>query len=246
VLTAVLIASLLLPCAPAFAQDLARVEGRGFVLFQTVKPETLVVRSPPPSCFEKPISADLFGKDTLQTLGNSRVRNVALEFIGGVALGIGGGIAGALVGQEVRGNPGWECPDCPGNVGAGEGFALGAAFGSATAVYAIGTALGDNGTFTASLIGGALPAALGIVIAEVGRDPHGGYISALFGFLAPLGATIGFNVSERDSEVPNAPISVVVGSAIKSYRWQDVPLDRLHVSLVPQRDEFAVGMRVAF
>ena len=43
-----------------------------------------------------------------------------------------------------------------------------------------------------------------------------------------------------------AGIGAVVGSQIKGDRWEEVPLDRLQVSFVPQRDGFTLGFSVAF
>ena len=39
---------------------------------------------------------------------------------------------------------------------------------------------------------------------------------------------------------------IVVGAFSKADRWAEVPLDRLRVSFAPQRDGFALGLRVAF
>jgi hypothetical protein len=38
----------------------------------------------------------------------------------------------------------------------------------------------------------------------------------------------------------------VVGTLMKTDRWEEVPLDQLHVSFVPGRDGFALGISVAF
>jgi hypothetical protein len=47
--------------------------------------------------------------------------------------------------------------------------------------------------------------------------------------------------------VTGAVIGIVAGTLIKSERWEEVPLDRLQVSIVPQRDgRFALGLSVAF
>ncbi len=44
-----------------------------------------------------------------------------------------------------------------------------------------------------------------------------------------------------------AGIGALIGSAIKSDRWEEVPLDQLRVSFVPQRDgRFSFGLSVAF
>ena len=37
-----------------------------------------------------------------------------------------------------------------------------------------------------------------------------------------------------------------IGAAIKTDRWEEVPLDRLRVSFAPRRDGLAIGMRFAF
>ncbi len=41
-------------------------------------------------------------------------------------------------------------------------------------------------------------------------------------------------------------VGTTAGLLIKSDRWEEVPLDRLRVSLVPRRDGFALGLSVAF
>jgi hypothetical protein len=41
-------------------------------------------------------------------------------------------------------------------------------------------------------------------------------------------------------------IGLGVGSATKTDRWDEVPLDQLRVSFVPRRDGLAVGISVAF
>jgi hypothetical protein len=43
-----------------------------------------------------------------------------------------------------------------------------------------------------------------------------------------------------------AGIGSLIGSAIKTDRWQEVPLDRLRVSVVPTRNGFGLGARIAF
>jgi hypothetical protein len=44
-----------------------------------------------------------------------------------------------------------------------------------------------------------------------------------------------------------AIVGSVVGALVKSERWEEVPLDRLRVSIAPQRDgRFALGMSVVF
>ena len=39
---------------------------------------------------------------------------------------------------------------------------------------------------------------------------------------------------------------LTIGALVMTDRWEEVSLDRLRVSFVPQRDGFAVGMRFAF
>ncbi len=44
-----------------------------------------------------------------------------------------------------------------------------------------------------------------------------------------------------------AAVGLVVGAFTKTDRWEEVPLDRLRVSIVPQRDgRFALGVSVSF
>ena len=44
-----------------------------------------------------------------------------------------------------------------------------------------------------------------------------------------------------------AGIGAIVGALIKTDRWEEVPLDRLRVSFVPQRGgRFALGLSVRF
>ena len=47
--------------------------------------------------------------------------------------------------------------------------------------------------------------------------------------------------------LPGALIGVLMGAAIKTEKWEEVPLDQFRVSFVPQRDgRFAIGLSVAF
>ena len=47
--------------------------------------------------------------------------------------------------------------------------------------------------------------------------------------------------------LPGALIGVLIGAAIKTEKWEEVPLDQLRVSFVPQRDgRFGLGLSVAF
>jgi hypothetical protein len=41
-------------------------------------------------------------------------------------------------------------------------------------------------------------------------------------------------------------VGAVVGSVIKTDRWEEVPLGQLRVSVVPQRDGLALGVTVSF
>ncbi len=90
------------------------------------------------------------------------------------------------------------------------------------------------------LIGSAIGAAGGIATAAAFCQTGG--ISAcsdtpagVYGGAAAVGAAGG------------ALIGVIIGALTKSDRWEEVPLDRLRVSFVPQRDgRFALGFSVAF
>jgi hypothetical protein len=82
----------------------------------------------------------------------------------------------------------------------------------------------------------------------------------------PIGAVLGFVESESSGEplctgstvacaaVGAAAVGVVgglvglgIGAVSKSERWEEVPLDRLRVNIVPQRDgRFALGLSVEF
>ncbi len=46
--------------------------------------------------------------------------------------------------------------------------------------------------------------------------------------------------------VVGASVGAVIGSVIHTDRWDEVPLDRLRVSLAPKQGAFALGMSVAF
>jgi hypothetical protein len=47
--------------------------------------------------------------------------------------------------------------------------------------------------------------------------------------------------------IPGALIGALVGSSIKADRWDEVPLDRLRLSVVARRDRrFAFGVSVSF
>jgi len=41
-------------------------------------------------------------------------------------------------------------------------------------------------------------------------------------------------------------IGALVGQAAKTDKWEEVPLDRLRVSVVPTRRGFGIGARIAF
>jgi hypothetical protein len=59
------------------------------------------------------------------------------------------------------------------------------------------------------------------------------------GFAAGAGFVVG--------GLGGALIGALIGSASKTDRWQEVPLDRLRVSLGPQRDgRFGLGASVRF
>ena len=46
--------------------------------------------------------------------------------------------------------------------------------------------------------------------------------------------------------IPGLVIGTVAGALIKTDRWEEVPLDRVRVSLAPTRDGVSLGMRIAF
>jgi hypothetical protein len=47
--------------------------------------------------------------------------------------------------------------------------------------------------------------------------------------------------------IPGALLDATIGALIKTDRWEEVPLERLRVSVAPQRDgRFAFGVRIAF
>ena len=103
---------------------------------------------------------------------------------------------------------------------------------------------------------------------EVSRGRHRSTVGAIgFGTLGLVGgAALGFGIGaavatssdcyEMDCIVApaigflvGAPIGlisgVVYGARVRE-RWEDVPLDRLRVSVVPQRGGLTVGLRIAF
>ncbi len=43
-----------------------------------------------------------------------------------------------------------------------------------------------------------------------------------------------------------ALVGAIVGAFIKTYRWEEVPVDRLRVSFAPKRDGFALAFSIAF
>lgn len=144
-------------------------------------------------CPAPPSPRPVWEPDSPPANGASRVGNVMLELLSGTAAGLVGGAVGAVLGGRLRGRPSWECGDCPGITGAAEAFAVGAALASAVTVYGIGTVQGDNGSFTATLIGAALPAVIAIMSVEVRRDPHPEGIGWVI--FTPLGATLAYNLS---------------------------------------------------
>ncbi len=139
-----------------------------------------------------------------------------------------------------------------------QGAAIGAAVGGGFLLYARGTAAA-----------GALGAGLGALL---GRSPSARK-SAGTGFLlgAVVGAVIGLvSYGECESQGafsclgPDGPeiyalggaiigglgglvVGALIGSATETERWEEVPLDRLRVSLGPQRDgRFGLGASLRF
>lgn len=79
----------------------------------------------------------------------------------------------------------------------------------------------------------------------------------------PLGAGVGYFVGSSAAEdgltegaagicgtviggVVGLLLGGALGGATRVDKWEELPLDRLQVSIVPQRDGFGVGARVAF
>ncbi|NIM48165.1 MAG: hypothetical protein GTN78_20805 [Gemmatimonadales bacterium] len=94
-----------------------------------------------------------------------------------------------------------------------------------------------------ALFGGLVGAGLGVVasvvwaahdcefIDNVGCE--GEEVAVMAGGTAILGAA-------------GALLGAGVGALIQTDRWEEVPLDRLRVSLVPQRDGFGIGASISF
>ncbi len=91
-----------------------------------------------------------------------------------------------------------------------------------------------------ALIGAASLASVGAAVALVvcsdgACESDGDYTALAVGVLTLGGAAGG------------ALIGGIIGALIKSDRWEEVPLDQLRVSIVPQRDgRFAFGLSVVF
>ncbi|MDH3367933.1 MAG: hypothetical protein OEO20_15785 [Gemmatimonadota bacterium] len=125
-------------------------------------------------------------------------------------------------------------------------------------------------TFQALRGGTLVLAAISYPLVDVTRlDVHRGHKSwgwvngAVLGFLAGVGvgatagALVDCGVGSSDDDscvgfgiVVGAPIGLLVGTTagllIKTDKWEEVPLDRLRVSVVPTPNGFAIGARLAF
>jgi len=122
----------------------------------------------------------------------------------GAALGIGTAGGGGSVGGAL--------------VGAAIGFPL----GISTGIYAVGTTEDQTGSFQATMAGtliGTLCSA-GIIASQQNRDPF--IWSSLI--LAPIGGTIGFNLTRRYRELPS-------GSSDKAHLMYRQPALDLHPGL---------------
>jgi hypothetical protein len=89
---------------------------------------------------------------------------------------------------------------------------------------------------TGALMGGVLTGALGLLLGvayAVGEDWEG------IGVGGMLKVTVVF-------AAPGAAIGALIGSASKTDKWEEVPLDRLQVGVVPTRRGFGIGARIAF
>jgi hypothetical protein len=98
-----------------------------------------------------------------------------------------------------------------------------------------------------------------------GRKSNGG-TGALYGFMAGFGVGAIWGGIAGEGYMGDAHISaagsvvfgglyvgaigaiggLLVGTFIKTDRWEEVPLDRLQVSLAPQRNGVSFGLRIAF
>ena len=82
------------------------------------------------------------------------------------------------------------------------------------------------------MLGGALA---GAAVGPTLNDPEDGLTAANW---ATVGAVLG---------VPTGMLlGTLIGASIKRDRWEEVPLDRLRMSFVPQRDGFAFGLKIEF
>ena len=95
-------------------------------------------------------------------------------------------------------------------------------------------------------------AGIGFIIGAAIGAPIGGYLcGAIAAGIEGSRCSVGERVlSGAMFGVPLGGIFAMFGAAIGSTsatdHWEEVPLDRLRVSFAPQRDGFAVGVRVAF
>ncbi len=96
------------------------------------------------------------------------------------------------------------------------------------------------GAVTGFVVGGATGAVIGAIHkaciptfdTAIGCEDSPAFGAVLYGL---AGAAVG------------AGLGVIVGALIKTKRWEDVPLDQLRVSFVPQRDgRFGLGLSVRF
>ena len=92
---------------------------------------------------------------------------------------------------------------------------------------------------TATIVGAVLGAISGAAIGIAVSPPERGYLNMSDVNGPVVGGFVGFFVGGL--------VGGLVGKSIRGHRWEEVPLDQLRVSLIPQLDgRFGIGLSVAF
>jgi len=101
-----------------------------------------------------------------------------------------------------------------------------------------------KGALIGLFVGGALGAAIGAASYKECVSEHWMGFDCMF---APVSAGVSAALGGFVLGTIGAGIGALAGASVKTDRWEEVPLDRVRVSLAPQRDgRLTVGVRLAF
>ena len=140
-----------------------------------------------------------------QVLSQEPVEEASKPAVGRIVpelfIGLLGAVVGSFPGAYVGASLGIDySADDPDLLGAVMGFGVGAGVGSAYGIYLVGRAVGGNGTYWETLIGGLVGAGVYIAILPSLSVDNPSFLSAAWG-LPTLGSLIAYEMS--DSRVRN-------------------------------------------